>query len=80
MTVDVSEAKIARNPLGLWGGWKLATAASLVLGSLPYVFLLSNLSLVVAWILIPLSAGFLVGLFQWLVTTRTIAWRTSARP
>jgi hypothetical protein len=67
MSVDVSEAKVARNPLGLWGGWALATAAGMVFGSLPYVFLLNNLSLVVALILIPVSAGFLVGLFQWLV-------------
>ncbi len=67
MTVDVSESKVAENTLGLWGGWALATGAGMVLGSLPYVFILDNLSLVAALILIPVSAGFLVGLFQWLV-------------
>jgi len=78
MAVDVSEVKVAENTFGLWGGWTLATAAGMVAGSLPYVFILDSLSLVVALVLIPVSAGFLVGLFQWLVLrqylTHSVDW------
>jgi hypothetical protein len=50
----------------------------MVLGSLPYVFILDSLRLVVALVVIPVSAGFLVGLFQWLVLrqylTHSVDW------
>lgn len=70
MTLDVDESKVARNEVGLWLGWTLATTAGMLAGLLPFLLLLQVLDLALARILIPLVAGFMVGLFQWLVLRR----------
>jgi hypothetical protein len=76
--MDIDEAKVERNPFGLWLGWTLATAAGMLLGFLPPVLLVEGMELWLARILVPLWAGFLVGLFQWLVLrrylTHTAGW------
>lgn len=70
MAVDLDEAKITRNEPGLWLGWTLATAAGMLLGLLPFVLLVDLLELWLLRILVPLWAGFMVGVFQWLVLRR----------
>lgn len=66
MSIDVDEAKVNRNEFGLWAGWTLATAAALVLGFALPALVINNVELGIARIVLPLLAGFLVGLFQWL--------------
>ncbi len=70
MSIDIDERKVQRGEFGLWLGWTLATAAGMLLGLLPFVLFLDVLDLWLARILIPLVAGFLVGIFQWLVLSR----------
>ena len=70
MTIDIDEAKVARNEAGLWLGWVLATAVGMLLGFLPFVFFVEDLDLGLVRILIPLWSGFMVGVLQWLVLSR----------
>lgn len=78
MSIDISEAKVARNEVGLWLGWTLATGLGMLLGLLPFVLFIDDLNMLLARILIPLVAGFLVGIFQWLVLrpylTHSVDW------
>jgi hypothetical protein len=67
MGIDIDEAKVNRNEFGLWLGWTLATAIGMLLGFLPSLFLANILDLQWARIIIPLLAGFLIGLAQWAV-------------
>jgi hypothetical protein len=78
MTLDISEAKVERNEFGLWLSWTLATGLGMLLGLLPFVLFIDDLDLLLARILVPLVAGFLVGTFQWLVLrpflTHSVDW------
>lgn len=65
--IDIDEAKVARNEFGLWLSWTLATALGMLLGFLPSIFLVNVLDLQWARIIVPLLAGFLIGLSQWAV-------------
>lgn len=67
MSIDIDEAKVERNIFSLWLGWTLATALGMLLGFLPAVLFIQDISLGVARILVPLLAGILIGLAQWLV-------------
>ena len=70
MTIDIDEAKVERNELGLWLGWTLATAGGMLLGFLPSLLLVNVLDLGLARIVVPVFAGTLVGLAQWLALRR----------
>jgi hypothetical protein len=70
VTLDVDEAKVERNEWGLWLSWTLATALGMIAGLLPFLLLAPILDLGIARVLIPIVAGFLVGLFQWLALRR----------
>jgi hypothetical protein len=65
--IDIDETKVARNETGLWLGWTLATALGMLLGFLPSLFLINYLDLQWARVIVPLLAGFLIGLAQWAV-------------
>ena len=67
MGIDIDEAKVNRNEFGLWLGWTLATAVGMLLGFLPSLLLVNVLDLQWARIIVPLLAGFLIGLAQWAV-------------
>jgi len=70
MTIDIDEVKVERNELGLWLGWTLATAGGMLLGYLPTLFLVNVLNLGLAQIVVPVFAGTLVGLAQWVALRR----------
>ena len=65
--IDIDEAKVNRNEFGLWLGWTLATTIGMLLGFLPSLLLVNVLDLQWARVLVPLLAGFLIGLAQWTV-------------
>lgn len=67
MTIDIDEGKLQRNEFGLWIGWTLATALGLIIGFLPSLLLVNMLNLQLARVVVPLLAGFLIGLAQWAV-------------
>jgi len=67
MAVDFDEAKVQRNETGMWLGWALATMLGLVIGYLPAALLIDQVDLGLARIAVPLLAGILIGLAQWLV-------------
>lgn len=66
-TIDIDEAKVNRNEFGLWLSWTLATAAGMLIGFLPSILLVNVLPIQWARILVPLLAGFLIGITQWAV-------------
>jgi hypothetical protein len=66
-TIDIDEAKVNRNEFGLWLSWTLATAVGMLIGFLPSILLVNVLPIQWARILVPLLAGFLIGLAQWAV-------------
>ena len=70
MTIDIDEAKVERNELGLWLGWTLATAGGMLLGFLPTLLLVNVLNLGLAQIIVPVFAGTIVGLAQWAALRR----------
>jgi hypothetical protein len=70
MGIDIDETKLAGREGSLWLGWTLATTAGMLLGFLPFIFLITVIELWLARLIIPLWAGFLVGIFQWLVLRR----------
>jgi hypothetical protein len=65
--IDIDEAKVNRNEFGLWLGWTLATAIGMLLGFLPSLVLVNLLDLQWSRVVVPLLAGFLIGLSQWAV-------------
>lgn len=67
MSIDIDEAKVHRNEAGLWLGWTLATAVGLVIGYLPSALFVDQVDLGLARVIVPLLAGILIGLAQWLV-------------
>jgi hypothetical protein len=67
MTIDIDEAKVERNEFGLWAAWTLATAFGMLLGFLPSILLVNVLDLALARVIVPLLAGFLIGISQWAV-------------
>lgn len=67
MAVDFDEAKVVRGGTGMWLGWALATMAGMALGYLPSALFVDQLDLGLARIIVPLLAGILIGLAQWLV-------------
>jgi hypothetical protein len=72
MTIDINESKVARNEVGMWLEWTLATAFGMLLGFLPSIVLVNILDLGLARILVPLFAGFLIGLAQWFVLRKYV--------
>jgi len=67
MAIDIDEAKVNRNEFGLWLGWTLATTIGMLLGFLLSIPLVNVLDLEWARVVVPLVAGFLIGLSQWSV-------------
>ena len=65
--IDIDEAKVSHNEFGLWLGWTLATAAGMLAGFLPSLLLVNVLDLPLSRVIVPLLAGFLIGLAQWAV-------------
>ena len=76
MTIDIDEVKVERNELGLWLGWTLATAGGMLLGFLPTILLINVLNLGLAQIAVPVLAGTVIGLAQWLVLRRYVTAST----
>ena len=72
MTIDISESKVAQNEIGMWLEWTLATAFGMLLGFLPSIIFVNGLNLALARIVVPLFAGFLVGLAQWFVLRKYV--------
>lgn len=72
MTIDISESKVARNEFGMWLEWTLATAFGMLLGFLPSLVLVNIMDLAFARVIVPLFAGFLVGLAQWVVLRKYV--------
>ena len=72
MSIDINEAKVARNEIGMWLEWTLATALGMLLGFLPTIVLVNLFDLSIARIIVPLWAGFLVGLAQWVVLRKYV--------
>ena len=72
MTIDINEAKVARNEFGMWLEWTLATAFGMILGFLPSIVLVNLMDLALARFIVPLFAGFLVGLAQWVVLRKYV--------
>jgi hypothetical protein len=70
MTIDIDEAKVERNELGLWLGWTLATAGGMLLGFLPTLLLVNLFDLGLSQIIVPVFAGAIVGFAQWLALRR----------
>jgi hypothetical protein len=66
-TIDIDEAKVQRNEFGLWLSWTLATAVGMLIGFLPSLLLVNVLDIQWARVIVPLLAGFLIGLAQWAV-------------
>ena len=65
MTIDIDEAKVNRNEFGLWLTWTLATVMGMLIGFLLSIPLVNLLDLQWARVIVPLLAGFLIGLCQW---------------
>jgi hypothetical protein len=78
MAIDIDEARVNRSEFSLWLAWTLATAAGMILGFVPWAFVIADLNLLLVRILLPLVAGVLVGLFQWFALrpylTRSVDW------
>jgi hypothetical protein len=72
MTIDINETKVARNEFGMWLEWTLATAFGMLLGFLPSIVLVNIMDLAFARLIVPLLAGFLVGLAQWIVLRKYV--------
>jgi hypothetical protein len=72
MTIDIDEAKVERNEIGLWLSWTLVTAGGMLLGFLPTVLLVDVLNLGLAQIVVPVLAGTTTGFAQWIVLRRYV--------
>jgi hypothetical protein len=66
MTLDIDERKVQRNELGLWLAWTLATAFGMLVGYLPMAYLVNQMDLGLAKVIVPIITGILLGLAQWL--------------
>lgn len=64
MTIDLDEARVERNEIGLWLGWTLATAGGMLLDFLPTVLLVNVLTLALAQIIVPVLTGAIIGFSQ----------------
>jgi hypothetical protein len=73
MTVDIDEAKVNRNEIGLWLAWTLATALGMLIGYLPMALMIGSFDLGLARVLVPIIAGLVLGLAQWLVLRPYVA-------
>lgn len=67
MAVDFDEAKVRRGGSALWLGWAFATMIGMALGYLPSALFVEQVDLGLARVVVPLLAGLLIGLMQWLV-------------
>lgn len=76
MAIDLDEAKVERNEIGLWLGWTLATAGGMLLGLLPSIPLVNVLNLGIAQITVPVLTGTVIGFAQWLVLRRYVTAST----
>jgi hypothetical protein len=65
--LDVSEAEVRQRGFLLWLGWTLVTALAMIIGLLPFLLFAEYIGLGLARILVPIVAGFFVGVLQWLV-------------
>jgi hypothetical protein len=72
MTIDIDETKVERSEIGLWLAWTLATAGGMLVGFLPTIPLVNLLNLGLAQIAVPVLAGTVIGLAQWLVLRRYV--------
>lgn len=72
MSIDINETKVASNEFGMWLEWTLATALGMLLGFLPSLVLVNILDLTLARLIVPLWAGFLIGLAQWVVLRKYV--------
>ena len=70
MTIDIDEAKVEQNEIGLWLAWTLATAGGMLVGFLLAIPLVNVLDLVLAQIAVPVFAGAAIGFAQWIVLSR----------
>jgi hypothetical protein len=67
MTIDINEAKLKRNEIGLWLAWTFATALGLLIGYLSLALLVGSLDLGITRVIVPIVSGIFLGLAQWLV-------------
>ena len=72
MTIDINESKVVHNEFGMWLEWTLATAFGMLLGFLPSIVLVNIMDLAFARLIVPLWAGFVVGLAQWVVLRKYV--------
>ncbi|GEM_PF-612927 len=72
MEIDLDESKVNKNEFGLWAAWVLATAGGMLIGFLPANLLAETLGLGIAYIVVPLLAGTLIGFLQWLALRRYV--------
>ncbi|HZD56784.1 MAG TPA: hypothetical protein VE136_08685 [Anaerolineales bacterium] len=70
MSIDIDETKVARNEFGMWLEWTLATAIGMLLGYLPSITLVDLVDVRLGRVVIPVLAGLVVGLSQWIVLRR----------
>jgi len=66
MAVDINETRVNRSEGRLWIFWTLATALGMAAGLLPFLLFIEYLPLWLGRIIVPVFAGFMIGLFQWL--------------
>src|SRR5512146_2280322 len=67
MAIDIDETKVERNEFSLWLAWTLATAIGMMIGYLPAALFVSDLDVGIDRVIVPLLAGLLIGVAQWLV-------------
>ena len=67
MAIDINERKVERNTFGLWLAWTLATTLGMIIGYLPGALLVGYVQYGIARVVVPLLAGLLLGVAQWLV-------------
>lgn len=67
MAVDLDEAKVARNEFGLGLAWTAATTLGMMVGYLPAALVVEELDYGIARVVVPLLAGVILGVAQWLV-------------
>ena len=67
MSIDIDEAKVERNEVGLWLAWTAATTLGMLIGYLPLALVVGSLDLGLARVIVPIITGILLGLAQWLV-------------
>jgi hypothetical protein len=68
--IDIDESKVARNEFGMWLAWTSATSVGMLVGYLPSITLVVLIDVRLARVVIPVLAGLVVGLSQWIVLRR----------